>query len=595
MTPPNRGIAVLAFAALAAAACVAPEPTADASADAGVPGDPFAGPATTELAAYPRVARLNLELAAELDGNASEAELEPLLRQRADALIEQARTAPRALAELALPAEVAARLPAGLLYLVERPVAIDGFAEVRIEETADPTAPRITSWLHPSPELGADHPAALHLADPDPRLESGSRVSGRGVVLGDHAIVTEPADALRTTDDSDDEPRVRLVSGPVAVGVVLVRFADQDLACSGEQLEEILFEREDSVAEYYRAVSAGQVQLRGAVVGEVTITEQPDDGGCASSTWSRRAVNALGGDGVFTGYDIRMFVMLHPGCNPTANFGGWEPGGFEPRVWMYGCVARQDSYAHELGHTFDMSHAAEQQGDDEREYGDSSCVMGYSGLDLRCVNAAHALQSGWLASSEWATAEDSGNYQLAPLAAEAPAPAVRALRIPRPTPDNGADSLYLSYRVASGCDATLNERFHDTVQIHRWSGQFRSRTVLVASLAPGDRFVHDDGLTIDNLSTAGDPAATVRVRIPGSSAGPTDEGARPAPHPDAGPAGGADSAGGDPAADPGSQIIGSGCAVTGAAGAAPSPAPWLLALLAAVRRRARPSRHPGQK
>ena len=110
-----------------------------------------------------------------------------------------------------------------------------------------------------------------------------------------------------------------------------------------------------------------------------------------------------------------------------------------------------------------------------------------------------------------ATVSTSGVFDLRPLSVHPLAVGgLRALKIAKP--DTGG-YYYLSFRQASGYDATLAATFTQGVNVHRYAGSGYALTSFVDSLATGESFEDPaNGLTVTQLARASDGSyATVEV------------------------------------------------------------------------------------
>jgi hypothetical protein len=311
-------------------------------------------------------------------------------------------------------------------------------------------------------------------------------------------------------------------SGEQRTIAVVVDFSDAQVTCTPQSIDELLFTDGDgySVDALLREMTFEGVWLRGHVVGPVTIDYSTSDS-CNTRAWSDAAdaeLLALGVDP--SSYDRRVYVL--PDQNPCGFTGYGEVGGAAPtRAWVSRC-AREDLYAHELGHGFGMHHASTPT----YEYGDGSDIMGPSGRLLRQVNAAHQHQMGWLDSGAVVDVVDSGDYEVAPLElAGQQALAPQILRIFKADTN---EYYYLSYRRALGFDANLASIYVDGLAVHRYpdDGSLR-RTYLLAQLSDGQSF--SDPTNEVTITTESHDANLLRLRISLEPVEPTGDESPPSP------------------------------------------------------------------
>jgi hypothetical protein len=169
-------------------------------------------------------------------------------------------------------------------------------------------------------------------------------------------------------------------------------------------------------------------------------------------------------------------------------------------------------YAHELGHNLNMAHAGtdpENDGVMNVEYGDSSDPMGVS-RDRHNFNGPHTHQMGWFNSFPNAvqTVTASGSYQLAAIGTMPDGTLPQALRIFKP---NTNEYYYLSYRQATGFDASLSSTYTQGVNIHRYKGSGYAYTYFLQSLSSTGLFMDNaNGITVVPV-TNGSGTATLQV------------------------------------------------------------------------------------
>jgi hypothetical protein len=153
-----------------------------------------------------------------------------------------------------------------------------------------------------------------------------------------------------------------------------------------------------------------------------------------------------------------------------------------------------DTYVHELGHNFGLSHAGRINAatTEFEEYGDSSSSMGSDIAPKICYNAPQQWALGWQAHQQAdGAALKPGSTVVVTLPPQHASPAA-GLRI---VPDwvYGARPFYLSYRLAAAQDANLYAEFNGKVNIYQMDEEKQSGWMAAVaaggSWAPDGRFI----------------------------------------------------------------------------------------------------------
>ncbi len=178
----------------------------------------------------------------------------------------------------------------------------------------------------------------------------------------------------------------------------------------------VVFDNANSVDEYYRDASYGQLALSGDVFGWYTIDSA--NSGCAYTTWANEARAKAAAAGVsLSGYQYTVYAF------PQAASCGWAGLAYLPGTgsWINGAMTLR-VVSHELGHNFGVHHASTLACSSggaqstfagtctQSEYGDPFTVMG--GAQTRHHNNWHRAQLGW--NSDTQTVTTSGTYLLTP-------------------------------------------------------------------------------------------------------------------------------------------------------------------------------------
>lgn len=209
-----------------------------------------------------------------------------------------------------------------------------------------------------------------------------------------------------------------------AVGQLKVLYIPMTFQDQNDRLptESKSYEIMRNVADYYSKSSFGKLTTQTTVTPHVKLPKneawyvQRDtsnggdiDGLSLEMAHAREEARKLGFD--YNDYDVTVLRLIG-GARPT---GGWGGGG---NVWVYG-----DSVgvtAHEIGHTFGLSHANfwDTAGTSSigpganAEYGDSYDVMGGGGVPTDHYNAAAKVQVKWLPQNYVQNVTTSGLYRI---------------------------------------------------------------------------------------------------------------------------------------------------------------------------------------
>jgi hypothetical protein len=366
-------------------------------------------------------------------------------------------------------------------------------------------------------ELGFDEP-------PSASLITGRRVTVRGHQQNSVIWVRDVAalDAGGATAEGSSVA-APVLSERTAIAI-LVNLSDATLCAdvttctyTPSYVAGKIFTTTQSMRALYLDSSYGQVTLKPDtdgngqpdVVGPYNISLSKV--GCNWSAWGTAADSAAQAAGVNLAlYQHRIYVLPPysqlPDCGwaGLAYIGGSKSYIAEPQSMMV--------YTHELGHNLNMAHAGtdpENDGVMNVEYGDSSDPMG-SSRALRSFNSPHLHQMGWLNAFPNAvqTVTTSGSYQLGAIGTTPDGTLPQALRIFKP---NTNEYYYLSYRQATGWDATLASTYTQGVNIHRYKGTGYAYTYFLQSLATTGQFMDTANGIIVSSVTAGSGSATVQV------------------------------------------------------------------------------------
>lgn len=282
--------------------------------------------------------------------------------------------------------------------------------------------------------------------------------------------------------------------------MLLGNFQDGALSCSATGDNALMFGPSNSVGDLYRQSSNGAVTFAGAVYGPYQISSS--SGSCSYSTWSSELDAIAQSQGInLANYPRRVYVFPQNAC---ASAGYGSVGGSPSRAWIFHCGVT-DLYAHELGHNLGLRHAWT-PGD---EYGDTSDIMGLSGLALRQFAAPNKVTTGWIPSSRVVNVSGSGQYTLEATAAANPAYS-QALTLPKP---DTKDAYFISFRQPIGYDSGLSGSYQNRVSIHRGSASMGMPTYLLGNLGAGQSFNDSTNGYRFTVSCIGATTAQVSVEM----------------------------------------------------------------------------------
>jgi chitodextrinase len=209
------------------------------------------------------------------------------------------------------------------------------------------------------------------------------------------------------------EATAAAVTGPKSLAVLLFNFSN-DVAqpWTPAYVRGVVFDSSNSVDEYLRDASYGQLSLNGDVHGWYTI--DATNAGCAYSTWASQARSKATAAGVnLSAYQYVVYAF------PQATSCGWAGLAYLPGTssWINGAMTLR-VVSHEVSHNLGVHHASTLACSTgtftgtctQSEYGDPFTVMG-SAQTRHHVNW-HRAQLGWLTDVQ--TVTTSGTYLVTP-------------------------------------------------------------------------------------------------------------------------------------------------------------------------------------
>ena len=250
----------------------------------------------------------------------------------------------------------------------------------------------------------------LETADASVHALAGKKVRARGERRNGVFAATGGVQAA-------SEGTAAAVTGTKSVAVLLFNFSNNTAQpWTTSAVRGVVFDNANSVDEYYRDASYGQLALSGDVFGWYTIDSS--NAGCAYTTWANEARAKATTAGVpLSSYQYTVYAF------PQAASCGWAGLAYLPGTgsWINGAMTLR-VVSHELGHNFGVHHASTLTCSNggvpstfggtcsQSEYGDPFTVMGAA--QTRHHNNWHRAQLGWTADTQ--TVSTSGTYLLTP-------------------------------------------------------------------------------------------------------------------------------------------------------------------------------------
>jgi chitodextrinase len=316
------------------------------------------------------------------------------------------------------------------------------------------------------------------------------------------------------------------VTGPKSVAVLLFNFSnDPAQPWSQTTVRNVVFDSSNSVDEYLRDASYGQLSLTGDVHGWYTI--DATNANCAYSTWASQARSKATAAGVnLSAYQYVVYAF------PQAGSCGWAGLAYLPGTssWINGAMTLR-VVSHEVSHNLGVHHASSLActtsgtpstfggSCSQSEYGDPFTVMG-SASTRHHVNW-HRAQLGWLPDVQ--TVTTSGTYLLTPAELSGTPRLVRVAR-------NDGTYLNLEFRqpwglyfdnfsggdpVVNGVSIRIAPATTSIVQSKLVDANPGTSTFSDAALGVGKTVVDPlTGVSITTLSV-GPTGASVSIQMPG--------------------------------------------------------------------------------
>jgi chitodextrinase len=310
-------------------------------------------------------------------------------------------------------------------------------------------------------------------------------------------------------------------TGPKSVAVLLFNFSNSTAQpWTPAHVRGVVFDNSNSVDEYLRDASYGQLSLNGDVHGWYTI--DATNAGCAYTTWANQARSKATAAGVnLSAYQYVVYAF------PQAASCGWAGLAYLPGTssWINGAMTLR-VVSHEVSHNLGVHHASTLDCSTgtftgsctQSEYGDPFTVMG-SAQTRHHVNW-HRAQLGWLPDVQTVTA--SGTYLVTPAELSGSPRLVRVAR-------NDGTYLNLEFRqpwgifdnfsagdpVVNGVSIRIAPSTSTIVQSKLVDASPSTTTFSDAALGVGKTVVDPTtGVSITTLSV-GPSGASVSIQLPG--------------------------------------------------------------------------------
>ena len=288
-------------------------------------------------------------------------------------------------------------------------------------------------------------------------------------------------------------------------------------------LHHYVFDRATSFVSYFGEASYGALDLVGDTV-EVSLA-----GSAGDHTW-REWADLADAAALAQGYDPALYhrrLYLLPYLPKYQTARGGAQG---ERAWCaFLGIVELDCLLHELGHTFDLRHAAEMlpDGSGNGLGDDSDGVMG-SGFNAH-PNAVNGVLAGWIRNDRLGEFDTTGSASFTLKPQADPFQNLKVVKIINngARPGTGVVDTFVSYRNLEGWDGQLalsqpdlhGDDVHDAVLVHQWPRQFGTETFYLRALSAGE--VYDEhGVRVEVDSISGGTAVVTVERDPYFPAAP---------------------------------------------------------------------------
>ena len=303
------------------------------------------------------------------------------------------------------------------------------------------------------------------------------------------------------------------VSGLRTALIIRINFSDAQVACSSDQMADLMWRKTPSVTGLFEASSFGKFSIQSDTNQDgapdvVSVTLNQTLPTTCSWTllneWSAAALQQVTAQGIDPNlFQYKIFVLPESAaCGPGHSRSN---GATEWYVFIKYCGAG-DLIAHEIGHHLGMDHAKTDTNNDgtaDSEYGDTSCIMGYSLVGWRHFNALHKRLVEWIPESGEVVGQIGSSYRLLaveqdPSSGSLIGGSTQLIKVP--IPGNEQAFYYLSLRMALD-PYSSKLPYPSRVHLHR-IGSNPAITHLIATIGAGETFVDSNnlGFTVSDVS-----------------------------------------------------------------------------------------------
>lgn len=316
---------------------------------------------------------------------------------------------------------------------------------------------------------GGDQKYSLYFVTNKTQLLTGDQIIVNGYVLDSIIVTNTISDENITSSPQKDLTNKKLL-------VIPFKFTDdQTIPFTKEELQEILFDSEDSLKNYYYENSDYNLLITGDVTNTYTINM--DDSECENRhlTYGLEAQKLALQDG-YDSNNYNLIIYVFPHIEECVSIAWGYIGGKESFINGY---VDDFVFSHEVGHNLGLQHAGsiscgEKAIDDYQnctfvEYGDPYDVMG-TAYGLLNTNVSNKAYLKWIPETQSIAVTETEEYSIIPLLSEQEG--IKTLKIKK---QDTNQNYYIEYRQREGFDNEINPQITNgaTIRIREYSGKTR--------------------------------------------------------------------------------------------------------------------------
>jgi hypothetical protein len=294
--------------------------------------------------------------------------------------------------------------------------------------------------------------------------------------------------------------------GPARVLIMRANFTDKKVGCTSLN-DRILNPNTDSVHKIYSEASDGLLNVTGDIIPDTF--ELPFPAVWDNNIFSWRGI--LDAQATAAGYDISSYNYFLYVVPPVQ--GGINGFSMSNDNYIFNCGTT--TIAHELGHSFGMSHASKLRTNGSiEEYGDYSDIMSNI-TTVRKLNAPHQEFFRWVDNNP--IISSSGIYTIYGLAANLGNPQILKIHV------SNESFYYLSFRSPIGLDnSNVLESFTLGVNIHKYDAKDHAYalTVLYTTLVDGEVYTDPDNIFTARQISHNADSVTVEITLANTTNNP---------------------------------------------------------------------------